>query len=829
MEEHIVDLFNANGSKALESETTGKKEAPAETEANIKNSTSIVSPVEPSLNMHKNWNATLIKIRKDDLSVANKMLLKAPIEKPHATYNGKWKVGNPPPALMQSEQEILQYYSAFSETDRPNWAVRCGDEKSRIIVIDIDVKGEGDGVASYRYLLNYLLNLPDGSGLQLRSKLLSALTIHTPSTGKHVYLVCAPGYDIGAKKANVGKHGGIDFQRKDCYALGEGSTIHGKQYVRWNGDKRRPMTKDEIDEFDSMILESKLDSGTSWVDENAITEAEMRLLEQGLEKSVSASDTLDTEALKERMLPAKEIEVGARNRQLMFHALYWKGKHPEDVALKMLYAFNKELAEPVDEEEVKKVHRSVQRPSMGDKATMPATHELIDMEVAEKKERLEIALNVPELEIIWSHLKDVTEADKLLFFICLITLFSSLLGPKPFFYNNKAQIFTLILGSTGSNKGTSFNRAKDLIDAAFANRIGGNPLDIFNNASSGQALVTELQDVEYDPEYRGLIGKFVDKTDLAQAQQELIEHSQKDRVLVWREMEEMWALSNIQASTLQQNFNHAYDHAPLESNTKKEKIKATRFSLAVIAMCTQEAVEEHVTPLQARNGSMNRYAHFLNQPNKKIMYGTRRLVFCDEVLAIIRELVLRAQCASKHFLDFEIAPSAEATWHQAIDEMLDFDPKTIQGALQARGRDTLAKFVLNLASVFDPEMHIDGHKNCVTKVREIQPYHITNAMHFMWKSREAIESTYETNHEVLSMLELLEAWDAESLLMTAEALRKKFSHMSAHKRRKLLGKAKDAGLVVVKTFPRDNPSGRKPEYFELQQDNFLEWRKENNL
>ena len=60
--EGIVDLFNANGSKALESETTGKKEAPAETEAHIKNSSSIVSPVEPSLNMHKNWNATLIII-----------------------------------------------------------------------------------------------------------------------------------------------------------------------------------------------------------------------------------------------------------------------------------------------------------------------------------------------------------------------------------------------------------------------------------------------------------------------------------------------------------------------------------------------------------------------------------------------------------------------------------------------------------------------------------------------------------------------------------------------------------------------------------------------
>ena len=823
MEEINVDLFNTNGSNDLVSETTDIKEAPAETEANIKNSSSIISPVDPSLNMHRNWNATLIKIRKDDLSVADKMLLKAPIEKPHATYAGKWKVGNPPPALMQSEQEILQYYSAFSETDRPNWAVRCGDEKARIIVIDIDVKGEGDGVASYRYLLNYLLNLPDGSGLQLRSKLLSALTIHTPSTGKHVYLKCAPGYDIGAKKANVGKYGGIDFQRTACYVLGEGSTIHGKQYVRWNGDKKRPMTKDEIDEIDSMILESKLDAGTSWLDKNAITEAEMRLLEQGLEKSASASDA---EALKNKMMPAKDTKVGDRNRQLMFHALYWKGKHPEDVALKMLHAFNKELAEPVDEQEVEKVHRSVQRPSMGDKSTMPA---LIDVEVPEKKERLEIDLNVPELELIWSHLKDVTEADKLLFFVSLITLLSSLLGPKPFFYNNKAQIFTLILGDTGSNKGTSFNRAKDLIDAAFAKSINGNPLDLFNNASSGQALVTELQDVEYDPEYRGLLGKFDEENDLLEAQQELIEHSQKDRVLVWREMEEMWALGKIQASTLQQNFNHAYDHAPLESNTKKEKIKASRFSLAVIAMCTQEAVEEHVTPLQARNGSMNRYAHFLNQPNKKIMYGTRKLVFCDEVLAIIRELVLRAQCASKHFLEYEIASRAEETWRQAIDEMLDIDPKTIQGALQARGRDTVAKFVMNLAGVFDPEMHSDGHKNCVTKVREIQPYHITNAMHFMRKSREAIESTYETNHETLSMLDLLEAWDSESLLMTTEAIRKNFSHMTSHKRHKLLEKARELGLVVEKTFPRENPSGRKPVHYELQQDNFLKWRKENNL
>ena len=604
-----------------------KEVAPEGTTA-IKNSTSIISPLLSALQWNEYWNAQTLKVMMGES--------KKPIAKPYDIVPGKWVR-----ASMLDAAAITTYFNSFKESDSPNWGIWCGEPIARIVVIDIDVKNRARGMDSYRHLKDYL---HANDGLELWAKLTKAPVIRTPSGGYHIYLICAPGYNIPPTMHDIGKYGGIDFQRVGSYVLGLGSTINGVQYIRVSGQTSDPLTADEITEADNVIIESMAD----WV----LTEDEMRMLDDGL-AAASGKKKLKKD-------PAT-VKVGERDDQIFRKGLNLRGTMPEDEALEKLKEYNAGIPEPLPPEDVQDKHRSAQKKKYGDTPAMPATTEMEPAPLLKHEKVQEVDFsNIPDLNFMWNQVQGKTEADKLLWAVSYIVLMSSGLGNKVEFYDQHAQLFVMLVGATSSNKGTSNTLAERMIEEAFGFKKGGNPI-IFRNAGSAQGLVSALEDPQ------PALG-FHDDAETIEEAHRLAELQTKNKVMIWAEFEEILSLGAQAGSTLHQKLNLAYDNNVLENVLKKEIKRASNYSLGMIAHCTKEALQEKVTGLLARNGTMNRIAHF-SGISKTIMYDGLKLEFSAELLDLVREHQVRALCAALNHTKMEVASDAKEMFKAAVDKI----------------------------------------------------------------------------------------------------------------------------------------------------------------
>ena len=756
-----------------------KQDAP---EGTPENSISIISPFQAALQWHKHWNAQEMKIRT------------GPSKKPLESGNGAWEA-----SMMLDEAAIKDYFDSFKMTDAPNWAILCGEPKARIFVIDIDVKNGARGMESYRAFMNWVRSNP-----VLYKKLTNAIIIKTPSGGYHIYLVCEDDFNI-PNKVGVGAFGGIDLQGARCYVLGEGSTINGKQYRRFSGVEGEPLTADQISQDDIVHIESMA--------ENKITAPEM----------LKMLEWFNVDSTK---IPLKKdpttVKVGERDAQTFRKGLNLKGTMPEDEALEKLHEYNAGMPDPLPLRDVQAKHNSAQKKEYGDTPAMPATTEMEPAPLLKHKKVQEVDFsNIPDLDFMWKQVQGKTEADKLLWAVSYIVLMSSGLGNKVEFYDQHAQLFVMLVGTTSSNKGTSNTLAERMIEEAFGFKKGGNPI-IFRNAGSAQGLVSALEDPQ------PALG-FHDDAETIEEAHRLAELQTKNKVMIWAEFEEILSLGAQAGSTLHQKLNLAYDNNVLENVLKKEIKRASNYSLGMVAHCTKEALQEKVTGLLARNGTMNRIPHF-SGISKTIMYDGLKLEFSAELLDLVREHQARALCAAVNHTKMEVASDAKEMFKSAVDKIHNIEKISIPGNINARARATFARFIINFILVFDPETHADKHANCeknADKVTYIQKHHITNAMIFAEISIDTVNETYSTNHETFQILDMLEGWSQTSNTMTAEAIRKDIfsGNTSAKHRQKLLKMAMKLDLLIRDKEKEKEGPGRRVTTYTIVPDAIEAWKR----
>ena len=106
-----------------------------------------------------------------------------------------------------------------------NWAIATG-EKSNVIVIDIDVKGNAKGFESFKKMIEGKPEMP------------KTYTVKTPSSGLHFYFK----YRSDVKsKINVGLYGGVDIKTDGGYVLIPKSKIGDSIYKVVEDTEIQPM------------------------------------------------------------------------------------------------------------------------------------------------------------------------------------------------------------------------------------------------------------------------------------------------------------------------------------------------------------------------------------------------------------------------------------------------------------------------------------------------------------------------------------------------------------------------------------------------------------
>jgi hypothetical protein len=292
------------------------------------------------------------------------------------------------------------------------------------------------------------------------------------------------------------------------------------------------------------------------------------------------------------------------------------------------------------------------------------------------------------------------------FFAMLLPAIGSLIGRRAVIKVSRdchyPNLFSAIVGSTGSGKGNCWNIVEDLllkIDPTSASRLH--------------------RDVASAP---GLIGLVRDASTRVERGKEIQDPGIPDKrcLLVFEEMDTLFVAMSRTGSTLAPVWNMAYDGKTLESNGRLRE-KATNPHISAVCHITEESFQQavqHVSKgLGRSNGLYNRFITAHATKERKLSRGGEMPDVSELVEQIRNVLSLPEPAITREAVTITWHPSTYAAWDAFVDA-LDGDHPFIVGlgGLAAR----LKPNTMRVAMIFAV---MDGS-------REIRPCHLTAAKSF---------------------------------------------------------------------------------------------------
>ena len=255
-----------------------------------------------------------------------------------------------------------------------------------------------------------------------------------------------------------------------------------------------------------------------------------------------------------------------------------------------------------------------------------------------------------------------TEADPAALLIQGLVAFGNAIGHRPHCRADGARhalnLFTCMVGLTAKGrKGTSWNRTRDLFDAAdagFCNRIE-------HGLSSGEGLIYAVRD-----------GNGANEGDVGAA----------DKRLLVVEGEFAHVIKNISrdGNVLSAVIREAWDAGNLRTLTKNTPTKATGAHISIIGHITRDELRRYFDATEAGNGFGNRFLWVCVKRSKVLPEGGDiSAADCALLVNRLREAVVRARGVDELRRDEE----ARELWAQRYPELSEGEPGLL-GSMTSR-------------------------------------------------------------------------------------------------------------------------------------------------
>lgn len=284
-----------------------------------------------------------------------------------------------------------------------------------------------------------------------------------------------------------------------------------------------------------------------------------------------------------------------------------------------------------------------------------------------------------------------------------------------------ARLNILCVGRTAvARKGTSWNTPKLLlknIDPLWAEGR------VKSGLSSGEGLIFHVRDEQYESrpikENNRCTGEYEDV---------LADKGEPDKRLFIIEGEFAMALKAMErdGNTLSPILRDAWDHGDLSPLTKKDRMKATRAHITIVAHITEDELRRYLTVTERANGLANRFLYLLVKRAQLIPSGKgapRHVV--DGFTKKFADTMAQARLCGELGRDAD----AEALWAEMYPR-LEEDIPGLTGAILGRGAAQALRLSLTYALLDEDEMKRPN--------RAIRVPHILAALAFWEFSRTSV-------------------------------------------------------------------------------------------
>jgi hypothetical protein len=293
------------------------------------------------------------------------------------------------------------------------------------------------------------------------------------------------------------------------------------------------------------------------------------------------------------------------------------------------------------------------------------------------------------------------------FYAMLLPAIGSLIGRRAVITVSRDRhypnLFSAIVGSTGSGKGNCWNIVEHLLEKIDPT----SPARLRRDAASAQ----------------GLIGLVRDASTRTEGKRTIEDPGVTDKrcLLLFEEMDTLFVAMSRTGSTLAPVWNMAYDGKTLENNTRLNRERATNPHISAVCHITQESFQQavqHVSKgLGCSNGFYNRFitAHAVEE--RRLSRGGEMPNVDDLVERIRDALAALGPDSANEALTITWHPSTHKAWDEFDDALASAHPfLSGLGGLAARLRPNTMRVAMIFAIM-------DGD-------REIMPCHLKAAKSF---------------------------------------------------------------------------------------------------